>query len=219
MRIGISISSTYQVTDYRIGARWMVERARAAAEAGLDSLFVGDHHVTPQPYYQNTPISARTLADGTMRQPARSICFPFATRCYWQKRLRHWRQSCPIASSCNVRLAMETASLLPLASTPNIAPRALKNAWRSCADSGQVKLFRIRDVGRSTGTHFAHSPRTYRSLDRRKRKTSHRTGGTLGRRLVGGTRLDKSRSTGKCGLLRDAAPNTNENSALPPFAA
>ena len=63
MRIGISISSSYQVSDYRVGARWMVERARAAAMAGLDSLFVGDHHVTPQPYYQNTPILARALAE------------------------------------------------------------------------------------------------------------------------------------------------------------
>ena len=63
MRIGISISSSYNVTDYRIGARWMIERAKAAAQAGLDSLFVGDHHITPQPYYQNTPILARALAE------------------------------------------------------------------------------------------------------------------------------------------------------------
>lgn len=63
MRIGISMTSSYQVEDVRQGARWMIERARAAAEAGLDSLFVGDHHVTPTPYYQNTPILARMLAE------------------------------------------------------------------------------------------------------------------------------------------------------------
>ena len=63
MRIGISITSSYQVDDVRVGARWMLERAQAAAAAGLDSLFVGDHHVTPTPYYQNTPILARMLAD------------------------------------------------------------------------------------------------------------------------------------------------------------
>lgn len=62
MRIGISITSSYRVDDARQGARWMIERAQAAAEAGLDSLFVGDHHVTPAPYYQNTPILARMLA-------------------------------------------------------------------------------------------------------------------------------------------------------------
>jgi alkanesulfonate monooxygenase SsuD/methylene tetrahydromethanopterin reductase-like flavin-dependent oxidoreductase (luciferase family) len=41
----------------------MVERARAAAEAGLDSLFVGDHHNVPVPYYQNVPILGRLLAE------------------------------------------------------------------------------------------------------------------------------------------------------------
>lgn len=63
MHIGISLSSTYAVTDLRLGAQYMIERARAAAAAGLDSLFVGDHHVTPTPYYQNTPILARLLAE------------------------------------------------------------------------------------------------------------------------------------------------------------
>lgn len=62
MRIGISIASSYNVSDARRGARWMIERAQAAADAGLDSLFFGDHHVTPAPYYQNTPILARSLA-------------------------------------------------------------------------------------------------------------------------------------------------------------
>jgi len=40
----------------------MVDRARAAHQAGLDSLFVGDHHATPVPYYQNSVILARMLA-------------------------------------------------------------------------------------------------------------------------------------------------------------
>jgi len=63
MRIGISMTSSYMVQDVRAGARWMIERAKAAAEAGLDSLFVGDHHATLTPYYQNTPILARVLAE------------------------------------------------------------------------------------------------------------------------------------------------------------
>ena len=41
----------------------MVARARAASSAGLDSLFVGDHHVVPVPYYQNTAILGRMLAE------------------------------------------------------------------------------------------------------------------------------------------------------------
>jgi alkanesulfonate monooxygenase SsuD/methylene tetrahydromethanopterin reductase-like flavin-dependent oxidoreductase (luciferase family) len=63
MRIGISMTSSFAVEDVRVGARWMIERAKAAAEAGLDSLFVGDHHATLSPYYQNTPILARALAE------------------------------------------------------------------------------------------------------------------------------------------------------------
>ena len=41
----------------------MVERACAARRAALDSLFVGDQHVSPTPYYQNTPILGRLLAE------------------------------------------------------------------------------------------------------------------------------------------------------------
>ncbi|MCZ6617729.1 MAG: LLM class flavin-dependent oxidoreductase [Gammaproteobacteria bacterium] len=62
MRIGISVCSSYRVEDPREGARFMVERADAARRAGLDSLFVGDHHVTPSPYFQNTAILGRMLA-------------------------------------------------------------------------------------------------------------------------------------------------------------
>lgn len=63
MRIGISVSSSYAIEDPRLGARYMVERARAARQADLDSLFVGDHHVTATPYFQNSPILGRMLAE------------------------------------------------------------------------------------------------------------------------------------------------------------
>lgn len=64
VKIGTSLRSTYPVADPREGARWMVERAAAAAAAGLDSLFVGDHHTTgPVAYYQNSAILGRLLAD------------------------------------------------------------------------------------------------------------------------------------------------------------
>lgn len=64
MKIGTSLRSTYPVADPREGARWMVEQAVAAAAAGLDSLFVGDHHTTgPMPYYQNSPILGRLLVE------------------------------------------------------------------------------------------------------------------------------------------------------------
>jgi alkanesulfonate monooxygenase SsuD/methylene tetrahydromethanopterin reductase-like flavin-dependent oxidoreductase (luciferase family) len=63
MRVGISITSAYDVTDPRDGARRMIARARAAEQAKLDSLFVGDHHSTPQAYYQNSVIMGRLLAE------------------------------------------------------------------------------------------------------------------------------------------------------------
>lgn len=63
MRIGVSLRSSYQVDDVRVGARWMVERAAAARAADLDSLFVGDHHVEGAPYYQNAPMLGRLLAE------------------------------------------------------------------------------------------------------------------------------------------------------------
>ena len=64
MRIGMSLTSSYSVSDARQGAREMIERAAAARDADLDSLFVGDHHSTgPQSYYQNVPILGRLLAE------------------------------------------------------------------------------------------------------------------------------------------------------------
>ncbi|HAT26509.1 MAG TPA: hypothetical protein DCS89_05815, partial [Gammaproteobacteria bacterium] len=63
MKIGISVTSSHSVEDPREGARNMIDRARASRDAGLDTLFVGDHHVTPFPYYQNNVILARMLAE------------------------------------------------------------------------------------------------------------------------------------------------------------
>jgi alkanesulfonate monooxygenase SsuD/methylene tetrahydromethanopterin reductase-like flavin-dependent oxidoreductase (luciferase family) len=64
MKVGISLTSNHpDAKDPRQGARWMIERAAAAHNAGLDSLFVGDQHVSPTPYYQNTPMLGRLLAE------------------------------------------------------------------------------------------------------------------------------------------------------------
>jgi alkanesulfonate monooxygenase SsuD/methylene tetrahydromethanopterin reductase-like flavin-dependent oxidoreductase (luciferase family) len=63
VRIGVSLRTAFVVEDVRVGARWVVERAGAAHDAGLDCLLVGDHHATPVPYYQNTPLLGRLLAE------------------------------------------------------------------------------------------------------------------------------------------------------------
>jgi alkanesulfonate monooxygenase SsuD/methylene tetrahydromethanopterin reductase-like flavin-dependent oxidoreductase (luciferase family) len=62
--------------DARAGAQWMVERARAAAAAGLDSLFVGDHHNVPVPYYQNVPMIGRLLAEWDTRPAGALFLLP-----------------------------------------------------------------------------------------------------------------------------------------------
>lgn len=63
MLVSTSLNSTYLVDDPRVGARAMVERARAARTAGLDGLYVGDHHAVPVPYYQNGPVLGRLAAE------------------------------------------------------------------------------------------------------------------------------------------------------------
>ena len=64
MKVGVSLTSNHpDAKDPRQGARWMIERAAAAHRAALDSLFVGDQHVSPTPYYQNTPMLGRLLAE------------------------------------------------------------------------------------------------------------------------------------------------------------
>ena len=63
MKVGISLTSHHAVADPREAARWMIERAQAARRAGLDSLFLGDHHAVSEPYYQNVPMLGRLLAE------------------------------------------------------------------------------------------------------------------------------------------------------------
>src|SRR5712691_1099178 len=76
MRIGVSLRSGYPPMDVRVGAQWMVERAKAAAAAGLDSLFVGDHHNVPVPYYQNVPMLGRLLAEWDERPAGALFLLP-----------------------------------------------------------------------------------------------------------------------------------------------
>ena len=68
MRLGVSLSSAQPLApDARRGAAWIVERARAAHQAGLDTLSLGDHHAMATPYYQNTPMLGRLLGEWTDR--------------------------------------------------------------------------------------------------------------------------------------------------------
>ncbi|NNE73463.1 MAG: LLM class flavin-dependent oxidoreductase [Acidimicrobiales bacterium] len=63
MRVGVSLSSSVNTPDPAQAAKWMIERTRVADRVALDSLSVGDHHAMAWPYYQNTPILGRLLAE------------------------------------------------------------------------------------------------------------------------------------------------------------
>jgi alkanesulfonate monooxygenase SsuD/methylene tetrahydromethanopterin reductase-like flavin-dependent oxidoreductase (luciferase family) len=68
VRVGISIGTTFEVNDYRVGPRLVLEQALAAARAGLDTLSLGDHHSTgPTSYVQNVPMLGRILAEWDVR--------------------------------------------------------------------------------------------------------------------------------------------------------
>jgi alkanesulfonate monooxygenase SsuD/methylene tetrahydromethanopterin reductase-like flavin-dependent oxidoreductase (luciferase family) len=69
MRLGVSLSSTHLVDDPAEGARRIIERARVARDAGLDSLSLGDHHATPFPYYQGVPMLGRLTAEWDAARP------------------------------------------------------------------------------------------------------------------------------------------------------
>jgi hypothetical protein len=56
--------------------------ARAAWEAELDSLIVGDKHVIGAPYYQNSPLLGRLLAEWGDRPFGALYSCPSGTR-YW----------------------------------------------------------------------------------------------------------------------------------------
>ena len=68
MRVGISIGTTFQVEDHRQGPSLVLDQARAAARAGLDTISLGDHHATgPTSYVQNVPMLGRILAEWDSR--------------------------------------------------------------------------------------------------------------------------------------------------------
>jgi alkanesulfonate monooxygenase SsuD/methylene tetrahydromethanopterin reductase-like flavin-dependent oxidoreductase (luciferase family) len=71
MRVGISVGTSFSTDGpggQREGPLAVVSQARAADRAGLDTLTVGDHHVTgPVGYAQNVPMLGRLLAEWTAR--------------------------------------------------------------------------------------------------------------------------------------------------------
>ncbi len=64
MQIGVSLTTGFSRSlDARTAAHRLIERVQAIRAAGLDSLFVGDHHNIADHYFQNVPTIARLMAD------------------------------------------------------------------------------------------------------------------------------------------------------------
>jgi alkanesulfonate monooxygenase SsuD/methylene tetrahydromethanopterin reductase-like flavin-dependent oxidoreductase (luciferase family) len=69
MKIGLSLTTAYPREEPAAGRfHQLVQQVEAARDAGFHSVWVGDHHVTPQLYYQSVPAIARLTAHaGTMQ--------------------------------------------------------------------------------------------------------------------------------------------------------
>ncbi len=68
MRIGVSVRTAFATGDPTVGPRSIIAQARAAYQAGLDELTVGDHHGTGSTsYFQNVPTIGRLLAEWDSR--------------------------------------------------------------------------------------------------------------------------------------------------------
>ncbi len=69
MRLGVSLTSRIDIGNPARAARWVIERARAANDSVLDSLSLGDQHAAGSPYFQNTPMLGRLMAEWDMSRP------------------------------------------------------------------------------------------------------------------------------------------------------
>src|SRR5580704_12848745 len=134
MRVGISLTSNHpDAKDPRQGARWMIERAAAAHNAGLDSLFVGDQHVSATPYYQNTPMLGRLLAEWGKAPAGCLFLLPCGPRCWWLSRSVRWPPSLKAPLSCNAGSAGARLGSPPLGPTSR---RVLRLSRKLSTSSG-----------------------------------------------------------------------------------
>ena len=73
MKLGVSLASFHMVDDHAEGARNIIERAKAAGDAQLDLLSLGDQHTVGAPYYQNVPMLGRLMADWPSDRPVGAL--------------------------------------------------------------------------------------------------------------------------------------------------
>ena len=126
--------------DARDGARWMIERARAARDAGLDSLFVGDHHNVPVPYYQNVPMLGRLLAEWDDRPAGALFLLPLWHPVLVAEQIGTLASIAPGRSSCSARSGGGTEQFGAFgAADEAIGSRASKPVSTSCAGCARAR--------------------------------------------------------------------------------
>jgi alkanesulfonate monooxygenase SsuD/methylene tetrahydromethanopterin reductase-like flavin-dependent oxidoreductase (luciferase family) len=69
MKIGLSLTTAYPREEPAVARlQQLIQQVEAARDHGFHSIWVGDHHVTPNVYYQSVPTIARLSAHaGTMQ--------------------------------------------------------------------------------------------------------------------------------------------------------
>ncbi len=168
MRIGISVTSAFDVADVRVGAQYMIEQARAARDAKLASLFVGDHHVTPRPYYQNSPMLGRLLAEWGDRAAGALYLLPLwnpvlvAEQTATLACINRGRSSCNAASARDERQSSGMGVDIRL--RPSMFEESLDDDSRAVA---RRERHRRRSLASAQEPHLAVAAGADRSVDRR----------------------------------------------------
>jgi alkanesulfonate monooxygenase SsuD/methylene tetrahydromethanopterin reductase-like flavin-dependent oxidoreductase (luciferase family) len=77
MKIGLSLTTAYSREEPAVARfQQLVEQVEAARDHGFHSVWVGDHHVTPQVYYQSVPTIARLSAHAGSMQIGPFLLLP-----------------------------------------------------------------------------------------------------------------------------------------------
>ena len=140
MRIGMSLSSSYGVDDAREAPATWSSAPAPRGEAGLDSLFVGDHHNSgPRKYYQNIPILGRMLAEWGDRPAGALFLLPLWHPVHLAEQIAPLPRFTVDDSSCSAPSAERTLSSPASASMRGIAPRGSSSRWTSCSGSGPAR--------------------------------------------------------------------------------
>jgi alkanesulfonate monooxygenase SsuD/methylene tetrahydromethanopterin reductase-like flavin-dependent oxidoreductase (luciferase family) len=77
MKIGLSLTTSYSRDEPAVERfRQLVQQVEAARNHGFHSVWVGDHHVMPQVYYQSVPTIARLSAHAGSMQIGPFLLLP-----------------------------------------------------------------------------------------------------------------------------------------------